>query len=171
MATAIVSPPASAQDEAAALLGELAQAPDASVAERLERQIVNAWSKSGSPAMDVLLSRGRAALAVEDWAQAAAHFRALTDHAPEFAEGWHGLAIAYYNAERFGPAMAALERTLTLNPDHFGALRGVGAIHEQVNNPELAYEAYARVRDIRPHDDGIEEALSRLERAVIGSAL
>ncbi len=168
----IVTPPVWAQEAGAdALLAELANAPDAQAADRLERQIIDTWSRSGSPAMDVLLRRGRAALAVEDWDGAVRQFRALTDHAPDFAEGWHGLALSYYNTERFGPAMDALSRTLTLNPNHFGALRGVAAIHEQVDNPDLAYQAYTRVLALRPHDEIVEDAIARLERAVVGTAL
>ena len=108
---------------------------------------------------------------MQDFAKAVQHLRALTDHAPDFAEGWHGLALAYYNLERFGPAMDALERALALNPNHFGALRGVGAVQEQVNRPRLAYEAYAKVLELRPHDEDVIEALERLEQTARGVTL
>lgn len=160
-----------AQDRAERLLDELAQAEDATAAQRLETQVIDEWSKSGSAAMDLLLKRGRDALEVEKVEAAVEHFRALTDHAPDFAEGWHGLALAYYQAERFGPAMDALERVLALNPHHFGALRGVGAINEQVGKAALAYDAYQRVLELRPHDEDVEQALQRLEREVIGVTL
>lgn len=171
MTPAWADDPAALSDTVRDLLAELATAEDAATADRLEDQIVDAWSKSGSPAMNVLLRRGRAALEVRDWALAIRHFRALTDHAPDFAEGWHGLALAYYNADRLGPAMDALERTLTLNPYHFGALRGVAAVHEQIDNPTLAYDAYARVLAMRPHAPDIVAAMERLEPAVTGTAL
>lgn len=165
--------PAQAQetDRAAELLDQLAQADSETAAQRLERQLMEEWSKSGSPARDLLLKRGQEALEVEDAEAAIEHFTALTDHAPDFAEGWHGLALAYYQAEMFGPAMDALERTLALNPMHFGALRGVGAVHEQTGNPALAYDAYERVLDLRPHDSDVEEALKRLDGKVRGTAL
>ena len=160
-----------AGDRAGRLLAELAQAPDDTQAARLERQLIDEWSKSGSAARDLLLKRGRDALEVSDWSAAADHFAALTDHAPDFAEAWHGLALAYYQLDAFGPAMDALERTLALNPDHFAALRGVGAIHEQTGKPALAYEAYERVLRLRPHDPDVQNALSRLERDVRGVTL
>ncbi|WP_249200707.1 tetratricopeptide repeat protein [Thetidibacter halocola] len=154
-----------------ALLQELAQAPDEGAAARLERQVIDEWSKSGSATRDLLLKRGHDALEVSDWTAAVEHFGALTDHAPDFAEGWHGLALAYYQLDMFGPAMDALERTLALNPHHFAALRGVGAIHEQTGKPALAYDAYERVLRLRPHDAEVEQALERLEREVKGVAL
>ncbi|CUH76222.1 tetratricopeptide repeat protein [Tropicibacter naphthalenivorans] len=160
-----------AQTRADDLLDQLAQAENAEIAQRLENQLFTEWSKSGSAAMDLLLKRGQDALAVDNLSAATEHFRALTDHAPEFAEGWHGLALAYYQAERFGPAMEALERVLALNPHHFAALKGVGALNEQTGNPFLAYEAYEQVLQLRPHDSEVIEAMKRLEVEVKGVQL
>ena len=160
-----------AENRASGLLGQLAQAEDEAIAARLETQIVAQWSRSGSPAMDLLLKRGRDALAVSDTAAAIEHFRALTDHAPDFAEGWQGLALAYFQADKYGVALDALERTLALNPNHFGALRGLGAIHEQIGNAGLAYAAFARVLDLRPHDQDVINAMARLEHDVKGVTL
>ncbi|WP_255564579.1 tetratricopeptide repeat protein [Mameliella sp. CS4] len=160
-----------AEDRAAELLAELQEAETATAAQRLESQIIAEWSKSGSASMDLLLKRGRDALEVKNHKAAIEHFRALTDHAPEFAEGWHGLALAYFGAEKFGPAMDALERVLALNPNHFAALRGVGAINEQVGKPALAYRAFEKVLELRPHDPDVEKAMERLERVAIGITL
>jgi len=66
------------------LFAELSEA-DARRAARIEREIWAEWSKSGSPAMDLLLQRGRDALAEGDYALAIEHLTALTDHAPDFA--------------------------------------------------------------------------------------
>ncbi|WP_425098621.1 tetratricopeptide repeat protein [Tropicibacter sp. S64] len=160
-----------AESRAEQLMQELSQAEDATAAQRLETQLIDEWSKSGSPAMDLLLRRGRNALETGKFDEAAEHFRALTDHAPDFAEGWHGLGLAYYRSEQLGPAMDALEHVLALNPHHFGALRGVGAVQEQLGHPVLAYEAYQRVLELRPHDEDILSALKRLEVDVKGVTL
>jgi len=159
------------QDRVADLMQQLQQAESETAAQRLENQIITEWSKTGSASMDLLLKRGRDAMAVKDTDVAIEHFRALTDHAPDFAEGWHGLALAYFEAERLGPAMDALEHVLALNPEHFGALRGVGAISEQVGKRALAYRAYERVLDLRPHDPDVEQAMQRLEREAVGTTL
>jgi len=159
------------EDRLSELLDELAGAEDARTAARLEKQVQQEWSKSGSASIDLLLKRGEDALEVDNLDAAIEHLTALTDHAPEFAEGWHTLALAYYRVEKFGPAAGALERALALNPHHFGALRGLGAIFEQVNRPHLAYDAYSRVLNLRPHDSGAIDALERLERRVNGQTL
>ncbi|WP_439523461.1 tetratricopeptide repeat protein [Marivita sp.] len=164
--------PLSAQDDPVeSLMDQLAQAEDEQAAGRLERQLRQEWSKSGSATIDLLLKRGQDALDVDDVEVALEHLTALTDHAPDFAEGWHTLALAYYREEKFGPAADALERTLALNPNHFGAMRGLGAILEQVDKPHLAYDAYSRVLTLRPHDSDVIDALERLELRVNGQTI
>jgi tetratricopeptide (TPR) repeat protein len=144
---------------------------DPTEAKRLERQLQALWSKSGSASADLLLKRGREAMDAEDYRAAIEHFTALTDHAPEFAEGWHMRASAFYNAELFGPAIADLERTLTLNPNNYTAMLGLGHVLEQINQPELAYDAYVRAQSIHPHHEDVSKAVSRLATQVQGKSI
>lgn len=153
------------------LFDRLAQAESPGAARRIEAEIRLEWSKSGSPAMDLLLKRGNDALEIREFDKAVEHFTALTDHAPDFAEGWHGLAQAYFHKEMFGIAMDALERTLRLNPQHFGAMRGVAAVLEQVNKPDEAFEVYSRVHAMHPQDEDVNAALERLRSQVSGRTL
>ena len=152
------------------LLEALVQA-DPAEARRLERQLQALWSKSGSASADLLLKRGREAMDAEDYRAAIEHFTALTDHAPEFAEGWHMRASAFYNANLFGPAIADLERALTLNPNNYTAMLGLGAILEQINQPELAYDAYVRAQSIHPQHEDVSKAVSRLAPYVQGKSI
>jgi tetratricopeptide (TPR) repeat protein len=162
---------ADGQSRAADLLAELSQAADADSAERLERALIYEWSRTGSPALDLLLTRGRAALDVNDHKLAVEHLTALTDHAPEFAEGWHQLALAYFHSASIGPAIDALERALALNPNHFPALRGTAIILEGLGKHSLAEQAYQAVLNIRPHDSNAQAALDRLASLTMGTAL
>lgn len=97
------------------LFAEL-QSADADGAARAEREIWRLWSHSGSAAMDLLLERGRKSMEQGDLETAIQHFSALTDHAPEFAEGWNARATAFFHAGRFGQSVADIQRTLALNP-------------------------------------------------------
>ena len=81
------------QQDLDALFAELAD-PDAGDWQRAEQDIWREWSKSGSPAMDLLLQRGRDALQAGEVGAAIEHLTALTDHAPDFAEGWNARATA-----------------------------------------------------------------------------
>ena len=79
---------------------------DAPEASRIESEIWIEWSKSGSPALDLLLQRGRDAMALGDMGLAIEHFTAVIDQDPTFAEGWNARATAFYQAGEFGPSIS-----------------------------------------------------------------
>lgn len=163
--------PGLAQTPALDTLFEDLKSADEAQAGRIEREIWNEWSKSGSMAMDLLLQRGRDAMQAGETAAAIEHLTALTDHAPDFAEGWNARATAYYAAGEFGPAIEDIARTLTLNPRHFGALSGLGMIFEQLDRPEQALEAYRAALAIHPHLGAVLQAVERLEKTTAGQDL
>jgi tetratricopeptide (TPR) repeat protein len=138
---------------------------------RIETEIWIEWSKSGSPAMDLLLQRGRDAMDLGDFAAAIEHFTAIIDHSPEFAEAWNARATAYYMAGEFGPSIADIGQVLTRNPRHFGALSGLAMIFEQSDRPERALEVYRAALAIHPHLGGAEQAVERLSRDAEGQEL
>jgi tetratricopeptide (TPR) repeat protein len=160
-----------AQTETLDRLFERLLAPDLPDWETVEAEIWLEWSRSGSPAMDLLLQRGRDAMQAGDQAAAIEHLTALVDHAPDFAEGWNARATAYYNAGLYGPSIADIQKTLSLNPRHFGALSGLGLILEEIGRPEKALEAWRMAHAIHPHNPGINEAIERLEHQVSGTDL
>jgi tetratricopeptide (TPR) repeat protein len=146
-----------------ALFVELAE-PGRDDWERVENEIVRIWSKSGSPAMDLLLRRGNEALEAQDFEAALEHFSALTDHAPEFAEGWNGRATTFYLMDEYALAIADVERVLALEPRHFGALSGLAFMLEEMDEPELALEALHMVQSLNPNRPNINDAVRRLEQ-------
>jgi tetratricopeptide (TPR) repeat protein len=132
--------------------------------EKIEGEINRIWSQSGSPAMDLLLSRGNQALEAEDYFGAVEHFSALIDHAPGFAEGWNGRATTYYLMGEYGLSISDVEHVLALNPRHFGALAGLAFMLESMGEPELALRALHAVQALNPNRPNINEAVTRLER-------
>lgn len=134
-----------------------------------EADIFREWSKSGSAAMDLLLKRGEEALDIGDLDSAIGHLTALTDHAPEFATGWQMRGTAYAAAGYFGPALSDLARALALEPRQFVALTQLGAIMEEMENPEGALAAYRQSLKIHPHQQEAIDALARLEKAQTGT--
>ena len=150
-----------------ALLAELAD-PATENWEEIESQIQDLWSRSGSRSMDLLLQRGREALEAEDYRAAVEHFTALTDHAPEFAEGWNMRATAFFLQDEHGLSLADIGRALSLNPNHFGALAGLGIVLEELEDYPNALAAYRAAYDLNPHHENVEEAIARLTRRVEG---
>jgi len=143
----------------------------AAEAGRIEAEIWIEWSKSGSPALDLLLQRGRDAMAMGDTALAIEHFTAIIDQDPSFAEGWNARATAFYQAGEFGPSIADIAQVLQLNPRHFGALSGLGTMLEEAGNEERALQVYKAALEIHPQMQGVIEAVNRLETQSTGQEL
>jgi tetratricopeptide (TPR) repeat protein len=163
--------PAAAEDAAIDDLFARLKEADERAARRVEREIWNAWSKSGSAAADLMLQRGRDAMREGKVDAAIEHLTALVDHAPDFAEGWNARATAYYQAGLFGPSVADIAQVLRLEPRHFGALAGFGAILEATDRDKEALEVYRAALAIHPHLTGVRDAVARLEGELSGQDL
>jgi tetratricopeptide (TPR) repeat protein len=144
---------------------------DANNAARVAKEIELEWTKSGSSAMDLLLKRGRDALDAGEIRTAIEHLTALTDHAPDFAEGWHMRSLAYFHQGLYGPAVSDIERALALEPRHFNAIASLGAILAEIDRLELAKEAFEQVLAIHPHHQDVIEALESVTRQIGGAEL
>lgn len=134
-------------------------------------EIWSEWSDSGSPAMDLLLERGRRAMSDGRIDAAIGHLSALIENAPDFAEGYNARATAYFQAGLYGPSMADIAEVLKRNPRHFGALAGLGAILEATGETKKALDAYRRAHALNPHDPSLAAKVARLEEAVSGTEL
>ncbi|MEM9973567.1 MAG: tetratricopeptide repeat protein [Pseudomonadota bacterium] len=171
VAVLIISAPARAQEEDLGDLFDALRQADVEAARVIEGRILDEWSKTGSPSLDLLMRRGREALEERDSAQAIEHLTALIDHAPDLAHAYSLRANAYFLESMYGPAIDDLRATLTRNPQHFEALTGLAAILEELGFLEEALEISRRVADITPSRDGLAAAIDRLEREVEGAAL
>ncbi|MGR3322563.1 MAG: tetratricopeptide repeat protein [Pseudooceanicola sp.] len=160
-----------AQDDSAPSLLDQLRAADPADATRIERELRMRWSNSGSPSIDLLLKRGRDALEAGEMELAIGHLSALTDHAPEFAEGWHTRAMAFFREDEYGLALHDLERTLALNPDHFGAIYGLGVVMENLDRKQRAYELYRKVLELHPNHEDAGKAVERLAPSVNGTEI
>jgi tetratricopeptide (TPR) repeat protein len=169
--TVTISLPLAAQQPEITRLYERLREAEAVDSKSITRDIRMRWEQSGSESMDYLLSRGQDALERGETRAAVEHFSAVIDHAPNFAEAYHGRAQAYIAEELAGPALADLEQTLLINPHHFDALYGMGTLLEQLDKPKLAYETYALVLEMHPHYDEAKAARARLETRVKGREL
>ncbi len=139
--------------------------------DRIENEIITEWSKSGSAAMDLLLRRGEEAIEEGTPEVAVEHFTALVDHAPDFAEGYHGRATAYYQLGLYGPAIDDLRQTLVLEPRHFGAMTGVAVVLEELGRPGDALEVWQQVAEFAPADAEVAGVIERLQSQLAGEAL
>ena len=166
-----VAAPGVAQEQNLDDLFDALQTAEAQAAEAIEGRIWEEWSKTGSPAMDLLLERGREAMEAGELGEAIEHFTALIDHAPEFAEGYNARATAYFQSGLYGPSLEDIRQVLARNPRHFGAMTGLAIILEELGETGGALEAYRAVEALYPAREGLGEAIGRLERELEGEEI
>lgn len=145
--------------------------PENSEWQRAEDEIRARLFETGSETLNLLLQRGYEALEAGEFTTAIEHFTALTDHAPDVAEGFNGRATAYFFAGRFGPSMEDISRVLELEPRHFGAMIGLARILEDTGFLKEALEVNRQVAILHPHHLGVAEVIEKLEAQVGGISL
>lgn len=145
--------------------------PDLAAWEDVEAKIRVEWARSGSHSVDLLLKRALDALEAGKGQVALEHATAMTDHAPDFAEGWNTLAKAYFQAGYYGPALDALQRTIALNADHYEAFAGLGTILGDLGDEDAALQAFRASAAIHPHQPHISATINELEARTGGEKI
>lgn len=163
---------------AVARLGEVGTMADsAALATRLHddddgvRQLAGAalwlvWSRSGDAAIDRLLAQGVEQMSDGRLRAALATFNRVVQRRPAFAEGWNKRATVRFLLGEHAASLKDCERTLKLNPLHFGALSGMTQIHLARGDVDAALQAWRRALAANPNLDDGAERLEQLEDAV-----
>ncbi|HTU18206.1 MAG TPA: tetratricopeptide repeat protein [Gemmataceae bacterium] len=121
------------------------------------------WFRGDTPANNQELQR----LARQrDRERALAGMDALIKRAPEFAEAYNQRAIIYFRLKKFDRSIADCEKTLKLNPYHFGAQAGLGQCYMQMRKHRAALKAFRAALRLNPHMDGVAETIRALENAL-----
>jgi tetratricopeptide (TPR) repeat protein len=133
------------------LFTQLKAAPDAASAEPIINQI---WFRWLSPSDPALAARMRAVIVARE-AGASAAAIALLDKLvvdfPDYAEGWNQRATIHYLMRNFDASLRDIEKTLVLEPRHFGALSGRAMIYLSQNKRALALKAMIAALAINPY--------------------
>ena len=153
------------------LLNALAHAGSPAAARAIEDQIDKLWSQSGSPSADLLLQRAEDATDDEDYDTAAQILAKLTEASPNFAEAWHQRAAVAAAKQDFHDAMLSLQRTLVLQPRHFGALAELGGILDEFGDKEHALAAYRKAIALDPYLEDVPDRIRALSRDLEGQGI
>jgi len=153
------------------LLDRLKAAPTETEAKSIEQAVWQAWMHSGDVEADSLMLLGVSAMQVGNLPAALAVFDRLVDHAPDFAEAWNKRATVHYLLGDYERSVADIERTLALEPRHFGALSGLGMIYDALGKEEAALKAFQAVLRIHPQLRGIRSHVESLREKLAGRAI
>lgn len=127
------------------------------------------WMRSGDAEVDALMRRGVMWMEQGLPEKAVETFSEMVALKPVFAEGWNKRATALYMAKRFKESIADCEKTLALNPLHFGALFGLGLNYIGLRDWEGAISAFRRTLGVIPHSEAAVRYIEALERLLAES--
>ncbi|WP_341705659.1 hypothetical protein [Ferrovibrio sp.] len=138
---------------------------------RIEGRIWQAWMQSGSDTVDALMKGGMTVMDKGDLKRAEDIFSAMIELQPDYAEAYNKRATVRFLAGNYAGSVADIERTLKLEPRHFGALSGLGAIMERLDNLPEALRAWRRALAANPFLADAPEKLKEIRRRIDASTL
>lgn len=150
------------------LYEQLGKAADAEQAAPIAQAIENLWLTTGSPTVDLLMSRAVRLTKESDLDLALEILDATADLAPEEAEVWYLRAKVHYRQRQYEFARADLKRALERDPNHYRALEDLGLVLEVLGTKTEALEAYRKALAINPFLGDAHQAVEFLSREVGG---
>jgi tetratricopeptide (TPR) repeat protein len=116
----------------------------------IEDKIWSVWAETGDAALDKLMIQSSDAMDRDDFQSALQALDTITTTRPNFAEGWNKRATVHYLMGDYQKALSDIDRTLELEPRHFGALSGLGLTNLKLGRDDAAVDAFERVLAIDP---------------------
>ena len=150
------------------LFERLAKAQDRDEARGLSGAIQRVWARSGSDTADLLMERVATLMRQKELKPAEDLLDRLIDIEPQWAEAWSRRATMRFLEHNHAGAMEDLAHVLQIEPRHFMALVGVGAILEREDNKAQALRAFRRALEINPQLSDIREKVEKLTIEVDG---
>jgi tetratricopeptide (TPR) repeat protein len=137
----------------------------------VENLIWSTWIQHDDGAIYRLMQFGIKAMADRRFDDAVEVFTALIDQAPDYAEAWNKRATVYFIQGKLALSSVDVERTLALEPRHFGALSGLGQIEMLRGNGDAALKAFEDVVRVHPRMAGMHALIRDLKQRVRGQEL
>ena len=153
------------------LYGQLKRERNERAAQRLARTIRDEWTKSGSASIDLMMQWSQKAIQDQKFDVALDFLDQVVTLQPDFAEGWNRRATVHFMMKNYGKSMADIDKTLELEPRHFGAISGLAQIMADTGRREQALRAWQRVLDIYPMLRNAQDQLATLSEELSGEGI
>lgn len=153
------------------LFAQLKRARDQKRADRISKAIWREWHQSDSRSIDLLTTWARAATGRKSYGKAMDLLDQVVTMRPSYAEGFNQRATLHFIMKNYSKSIADIERTLALEPRHFGALAGLANILEQLGEKRRAMDTWYRALEVYPTMKSAQAAVLRLEEELAGSGI
>ena len=125
------------------------------------------WSEINDTNSQQLYDLGNQLLKKREYKKSLLVFSDLINKEPDFAEGWNKRATLHFLMGNFNESIQDINKTLALEPRHFGALDGLGQIQFKLNNFYESIQTYEKLLTIVPHSSSAKKMLKLMNAQFI----
>ena len=140
----------------------LSSSSDKQVIRATENQIWDIWFAHPNSDVERLMQIGVQRMNANRQSEAMIIFSQLVENFPDYAEAWNRRATLHYILGNYQESIDDIERVLSLEPRHFGALSGLGLVYLQLDQLRKAKEAFEDLIKVHPNSPNARENLRRV---------
>ena len=153
------------------LFEQLKAAENSMDAGMIEIKIWDIWGEHSDPEIAEMMFFAQDELSGNQYGAALQAFTAIIELAPDFSEAWNMRATTHYLLGNYRESEADIMRTLELEPNHFGALSGLGQVYVATEQFYDARSALRRAIQVNPTMPGVIANLEALQRYFNATAI
>ena len=132
-------------------------------AKKIEDKIWNLWTTHpNEQTLTDLLSKGSDYMMQNQLTSAHNVFSKVIELDPNWAEGWNKRATVLYMMGNFELSQKDIDKVLSLEKRHFGALSGQGLVQTALENYEKAIDSYIEAHKIYPSSESNLQMIEQL---------
>ena len=136
-------------------------------ASKLLFNIWDIWSIADNQETQIIFDEANQFMDVGELDNAIELFTKVVKQSPEFAEGWNKRATVYFLKGELNKSISDIEKTLNLEPRHFGALDGLAEIYLIQDDLVGAAVIYRRILEIIPSSKKSQDRLKLINDLLV----
>ena len=136
-------------------------------ASKLLFNIWDIWSIADNQETQIIFDEANQFMDVGELDNAIELFTKVVKQSPEFAEGWNKRATVYFLKGELNKSVSDIEKTLNLEPRHFGALDGLAEIYLMQDDLVGAAVIYRRILEIIPSSKKSQDRLKLINDLLV----
>lgn len=136
-------------------------------ASKLLFNIWDIWSIADNQETQIIFDEANQFMDVGELDNAIELFTKVVKQSPEFAEGWNKRATVYFLKGELNKSISDIEKTLNLEPRHFGALDGLAEIYLMQDDLVGAAAIYRRILEIIPSSKKSQDRLKLINDLLV----
>ena len=133
----------------------------------IEKKIWKVWiTHPTNQLLTSKLEEGSKLVKRKQFSKALEIFNEVIERDRTWAEAWNKRATVFYLIGEYKKSQDDIDKVLTLERRHFGALAGQGLVNIELKNYEKAILSYKKAKEINPSMKSSEVMIRRIEKLI-----